>query len=83
MNKAVDTKKPPEFTTEQRQKMADLHEKMASCLRSDRPMSECHQEMMKGRKDAVGKDSCPMMGGKMGHGMHHHNISDEQGTGKE
>ena len=67
-SKSVDAKKPPEFTTEQRHKMADLHNKMALCLRSDRPMLECRQEMMTGCKDTMGKDGCPMMGGMM-HGQ--------------
>ena len=81
-SKPAGAKSPPEVTTEQRQKMAGLHEKMATCLRSDRPMSECRQEMMKGCKDTMGKDGCPMMGGKMGHGMHQH-MMDEQSGGKE
>src|SRR5689334_21364211 len=55
-SKPSGTKGPPQLTTEQRQKMADLHDKMAACLRSDRPLSECHQEMMKGCKDVMGKD---------------------------
>ena len=81
-SKSTGAKSPPELSSDQRKKMAGLHEKMASCLRSDRPMSECHQEMMKGCKDAMGKGGCMMMGGKMGHGMHHH-MMDEPGTAKE
>src|ERR1035437_9355343 len=61
----------PTMTTEQRQKMAVTHEKMAACLRSDKPISDCHEEMRKACKETSGKDGCPMMGGKMGHGMHH------------
>jgi hypothetical protein len=60
--------KMPEPTKEQRQKMADLHEKMAKCLKSDSSMADCHKEMMQGCKDTMGKDGCPMMGH---HGMHH------------
>lgn len=37
----------PPLTKEQRQKMADVHEKMAACLRSDKPIEDCHAEMMK------------------------------------
>lgn len=79
---STEAKGPPQLTTEQRQKMADLHDKMAACLRSDRPLSDCHEEMMKGCKEAMGKDGCPMMIGKMGHRMHHH-MMDQQSTDKE
>jgi hypothetical protein len=40
-----DTRPPP--TKEQREKMAEAHEKMAACLRSDKAIEECHAEMMK------------------------------------
>ena len=73
---AAEAKKAPEITSEQRQKMAGIHDKMASCLRSERPVSECHEEMKKGCGDTMGKDGCPMMGGKMGHGKHHHHDED-------
>jgi hypothetical protein len=68
----------PALTTEQRQKMAGLHDKMAVCLRSTRPLSECRQEMMAGCKEALGKEGCAMMG----HGKHHHEM-DEKGEAKE
>ncbi|HEX9472646.1 MAG TPA: hypothetical protein VF931_00555 [Steroidobacteraceae bacterium] len=32
---------------EMRAKMAGAHEQLAACLRSDRPIAECHEEMMK------------------------------------
>jgi hypothetical protein len=55
----------PEITAEQRQQMANMHEKMSTCLRSDKSMEDCHKEMMDSHKDFMGKgDSCPM------HGMH-------------
>lgn len=50
------------LTKEQRAKMADVHQKMAECLRSERPISECRAEMMKGCKDTMGAEGCPMMG---------------------
>ncbi|MGK5082459.1 hypothetical protein WDW37_04060 [Bdellovibrionota bacterium FG-1] len=65
------TAKRPEPTAEQRQKMATLHEKMAACLRTDRKLSDCRQEMMKSCKEQMGKDGCPMMGRD---GMHHHGM---------
>lgn len=55
-----------------REKMAAMHEQMASCLRSDKSMSECRSEMMKRCRSMMG-ESCPMMGkmgmGGMGMGM--------------
>ena len=50
----------PAPTKEEREKMAQAHEKMAACLRSDRPMSDCHAEMMK-LHDQMMHDH-PMMG---------------------
>ena len=72
--------KMPTMTTEQRQKMADAHEKMASCLRTEKLFSDCHDEMMKACKDGMGKEGCAMMGGKEMHGDHmmHHGESDSK-----
>lgn len=55
------------MTADQRKNMADLHEKMAVCLRSDKALDECHTEMMTACKDLMGAESCPMMGGMMDH----------------
>lgn len=49
-----------------RQKMAEMHTKMATCLESDKAISDCHGEMMKSCKELMGKSACPMMG-EMGH----------------
>lgn len=64
-------KKMPMMTHEERLNMATAHEKMATCLRSDRSVEECHKEMMQACKDTMGKDGCPMMGKmhKMGKDM--------------
>lgn len=59
--KPADKAGGPEPTAEQRQKLAAMHEKMAACLRSDRPVRDCHKEMMDTCHD-MGKD-CPMMRG--------------------
>jgi hypothetical protein len=48
--------------------MAKNHETMAACLRSDKAVTECHDEMMKNCTDAHACPSPMMMGGK---GMHH------------
>jgi hypothetical protein len=37
----------PAVTREMRAKMAAAHEQMAACLKSDRPIMDCHAEMMK------------------------------------
>lgn len=58
-----------EMTSEQRNKMADMHEKMAACLRSTKPMGECHEEMKNSCKDMG--EACPMMGKMHGHHMMH------------
>lgn len=62
-----------------RQKMAEMHTKMAGCLESDKSMSDCHGEMMKSCKEMMGKSACPMMG-EMGHmkGMQGQNMMDNK-----
>jgi hypothetical protein len=58
---------PPAPSKEMREKMATLHERMAACLRSDKPIAECHTEMRKNCQELMGKDGCPRMGmGKRG-----------------
>ena len=47
---------------EDRQKMAEMHTKMAACLKSDKPMSDCQKDMMSNCKEMMGKGGCPMMG---------------------
>lgn len=42
---AHDTRPPP--SREMREQMAEAHEKMAACLRSDRPIDECQAEKRK------------------------------------
>jgi hypothetical protein len=54
---------------EMREKMASLHEQMAACLRSDKPIADCRSQMMKSCEDTMGEKGCPMMGhGMMGSG---------------
>lgn len=52
-----------EMSKEDRAKMAEMHTKMADCLKSDKSMSECHREMKDHCKD-MGGDQCYMMMGK-------------------
>ena len=65
---------------EMREKMATMHEQMAACLRSDKPLAECRQEMMKGCQEMMGGHDCSMMmgmggmgKGTTGGGAHSHN----------
>ena len=53
---------PPEPSKEMRAKMATLHEQMATCLRSDKPVKDCRAEMMKSCQQLGNDQSCPMMG---------------------
>ncbi len=46
---------------ETREKMAVFHEQLATCLRSDKPIAECHKQVMKHHKEMMGKEDCPMM----------------------
>lgn len=76
--------KMPVFSAEQRKNMADLHEKMAQCLRSDKAIEECHADMKTGC-ESLGKDGCPMMGKTHGHhGMkHEHHEHDMDGASEK
>ena len=51
-----------EPSKELRAKMAAAHEQMAACLRTDRAMSDCREEMMKECHQLTGQHACPMMG---------------------
>jgi transcriptional antiterminator Rof (Rho-off) len=52
----------PAPSKEAREKMATMHEQMATCLRSDKLIATCHEEMMKSCHDTMGDKGCPMMG---------------------
>ncbi len=49
----------PAPSKEMREKMASLHEQMAACLRSDKPISDCHSQMMKNCRETLGDQGCP------------------------
>jgi hypothetical protein len=51
-----------EPTAEMRTKMAGMHQMMADCLKSDKPISECKQQMMKDCPMMKETGHCPMMG---------------------
>jgi hypothetical protein len=48
---------------ETREKMAVVHEQLAACLRSDKPIAECHKEAMKHHEEMgmMGKEGCTKM----------------------
>ena len=58
---AADSAKPecPTPTKEMREKMAALHEHMAACLRSDKPITECRTEMAKNHQEMMHEMGCP------------------------
>ena len=63
---------PPEPSPEARQQMAAVHQRMADCLKSDRPIAECRAEVTASSRERMGEAGCPMMGtggGGMGPGM--------------
>lgn len=47
-----------ELSKEERAKFAERHDKIAACLRSDKPMADCHKEMREG----MGQKGCPGWG---------------------
>jgi len=70
---------PAEPSRQMREKMAGLHEQMATCLRSDKAIADCHSQMMKSCQDAMGEQGCRMMRHGMmggGSGKHDHMIHD-------
>ena len=71
---------PAAPTQEQRKKMAAVHQKMADCLKSDKPIAECKSEMMKScREEMMSQGGCPMMGKMGGHmgGMMGHDADED------
>jgi len=58
---------------ETREKMAAAHERMAACLRSDKPIAECRTQMMKSVGHVPGDTGCPMMNS----GMHGQMMQDQ------
>jgi hypothetical protein len=73
------TKEERQAKIEMHEKMANMHKGMVDCLRADKPMAECREQMMKDCPMAK-SGHCPMMdemggmmqgmGGMMG-GEHH------------
>jgi hypothetical protein len=53
-------------SAEQRNEMAKVHDLMAACLRSTKPIEECHKEMKKSCEEQMERGEGCMM---MEHGM--------------
>jgi hypothetical protein len=66
---AAAAKSSAPVSKETREKMAALHEQMAACLRSDKAIAACRDEMRKSCQQTMGDQGCSMMGGGMHHGM--------------
>jgi hypothetical protein len=59
---AEPTAAPSTPSKEMRENMATIHERMAACLRSDKPFAECRQAMQQSCSNMMGGQGCPMMG---------------------
>lgn len=53
---------PAAPSKEMRDLMAAVHQRMAACLRSDKPIAECREEMQRNCAKFMGERDCPMMG---------------------
>ncbi len=73
---------PVDPSPEQRHKMAEIHQRMADCLVSARPIAECRGEMQKSCHEMMGKAGCSMMDGGMGSGMMGGGMMQGQGMGE-
>jgi hypothetical protein len=74
----------PPPSKEMRAKMASAHEHLATCLRSDRPIAECHEEMMKQHEMMHhGHDEGMGMGmGDCEHSSHHEHTKGDKAIEK-
>ncbi len=58
----ADDKPSVDITRSQREEMAAMHDKVSSCLRSNKSMQECHAEMKSSCHQMMNQGQCPMMG---------------------
>lgn len=59
-------KRPAPPTKQERERLATLHEHMATCLRSDKTLRECHESARKECEDTLGDRCRDMMRAMMG-----------------
>lgn len=77
---STDKSKRVEVSKDARQKMAEMHQQMADCLKSDKSFAECHKGMM--ANCPMMKDgNCPMMGSEMPMMYWHDKMHDGNGSG--
>ena len=67
---SVQTNEWVNMSPETRKQMADMHQKMADCLKSDKSILECRDSMM-ANCPMMKNGRCPMMGMMGMHGDHH------------
>lgn len=66
-------------TPEMKKDMANMHQKMADCLGTDKSMQDCHGEMMKDCQGAKAAGHCSMMDSMMNKGgMKHGKMKDKK-----
>ncbi len=73
--KTATTQAQTEQSPEMKKNMADMYQKMADCMKTDKSMDDCHKEIMKDCPVAKETGSCPLMDGmkgKMNHGKMNH-----------
>lgn len=71
-NKAPTSQAQTEQSPEMKKNMADMYQKMADCMKSDKSMHDCHKEVMKDCPVAKSTGSCPLMEGMMSDGKIKH-----------
>ena len=60
------------MSPEMKKDMADMYQKMADCLKTEKSMQECHKDVMKDCPVAKATGHCPIMEGMMGKGAMKH-----------
>lgn len=65
-SKAPNSQAHAEQSPEMKKNMADMYQKMADCMKTDKSMHDCHKEVMKDCPVAKATGSCPLMDGMKG-----------------
>ena len=55
-----------EQSPEMKKNMAEMYQKMADCMKTEKSMHDCHKEVMKDCPVAKATGSCPLMDGMKG-----------------
>lgn len=70
--KASNTSAHSTMSPEMKKDMADMYQKMADCLKTEKSTHDCHKEVMKDCPVAKATGHCPIMEGMMGKGSMKH-----------